>query len=260
MDTAQHAQQVAEQIQQRLIDEVRPDIVVASGSAGLILSGTVRSASERERAAKLVTSLAEGIPVENNLEVEHWIAEELGDLDGTNGAALDAELSPARDPDELDARDDISLESLGLDGSLTDLPLEEDATSVVNPSVYDDIDATEEDPSYMAPTDPVTSDDADGNLTVNNGFAPTALMGQETDPSVEDRAPGDEALTDRINAELHEDAATTDLEIDVTVQQGVARLRGTVPDLVDAENAEAVAADVPGVQEVRENLDVQSMQ
>ena len=41
--------------------------------------------------------------------------------------------------------------------------------------------------------------------------------------------------------------------------RGIARLRGLVQDLDDAENAEEVAARVPGVIEVREELDVESM-
>ena len=56
--------------------------------------------------------------------------------------------------------------------------------------------------------------------------------------------------------ELLEDAATTDLRVEVEVRDGVVRLRGTVQDVVDAENAEEVAARVPGVDEVLEELRV----
>jgi osmotically-inducible protein OsmY len=42
----------------------------------------------------------------------------------------------------------------------------------------------------------------------------------------------------------------------VTVTNGVARLRGEVPDLEDAENAEAVARSVPGLVDVDESLKV----
>ena len=58
--------------------------------------------------------------------------------------------------------------------------------------------------------------------------------------------------------ELRRDAATTALEVQVAVRNGSVRLRGRVPDLVDAENVEAVAARVPGVVEVIEELDLQS--
>ncbi len=70
---------------------------------------------------------------------------------------------------------------------------------------------------------------------------------------------GDEAIADAIRRELREDAATTALAVDVAVYRGVARLRGTVQDIADAENAEEVAARVPGVLEVREELDVADM-
>jgi osmotically-inducible protein OsmY len=41
-------------------------------------------------------------------------------------------------------------------------------------------------------------------------------------------------------------------------RNGSVRLRGRVADMDDAENAEAVAARVPGVVEVVEELEVQS--
>ncbi len=70
-----------------------------------------------------------------------------------------------------------------------------------------------------------------------------------------DNQPGDEALADAIRRELSEDALTADLPIDVEVSDGVAYLRGTVPDLTDAENVEEVAGRVPGVYEVVDELD-----
>ena len=71
-----------------------------------------------------------------------------------------------------------------------------------------------------------------------------------------DRRPVDEALADAIRRELAEDSATTDLNIVVAVRNGVAHLRGQVADLDDADNAEAVAARVPGVRDVVEELEV----
>ncbi|HLY31555.1 MAG TPA: BON domain-containing protein [Ktedonobacterales bacterium] len=43
---------------------------------------------------------------------------------------------------------------------------------------------------------------------------------------------------------------TTNLAIEVTVENGVAHLHATVPTLLHAENAEVVAARKPGVREV----------
>jgi osmotically-inducible protein OsmY len=89
---------------------------------------------------------------------------------------------------------------------------------------------------------------------VLNGFDSGEDLSVE--PSSMDGRPGDEALADAVRRELAEDAATTDLEIVVAVRQGVAHLRGRVSDLDDADNAEAVAARVPGIREVVEELEV----
>ena len=59
--------------------------------------------------------------------------------------------------------------------------------------------------------------------------------------------------------ELAEDSATADLSIFVAVRNGVAHLRGQVADLDDADNAEEVAARVPGIREVVEELDVSNV-
>ena len=40
------------------------------------------------------------------------------------------------------------------------------------------------------------------------------------------------------------------------VEQGIVRLRGTVPGMEDVDNAEAVAGRVPHVVDVAEELDV----
>jgi len=62
-----------------------------------------------------------------------------------------------------------------------------------------------------------------------------------------------------VRRRLAEDAATTDLTIVVAVRNGVAHLRGQVTDLDDADNAENVAASVPGIREVVEELEVASI-
>jgi osmotically-inducible protein OsmY len=67
---------------------------------------------------------------------------------------------------------------------------------------------------------------------------------------------GDEAIADDVRRELREDALTTDLEIRVLVRSGVAYLYGSVATLDDVEAAEEVASRVPGVIEVREELEV----
>jgi osmotically-inducible protein OsmY len=100
----------------------------------------------------------------------------------------------------------------------------------------------------------VLTTDAHGRVQVLGGFGATSMDSVEVEPSASDAHPGDEALADTVRRELREDALTTDLVVDVAVVRGVACLRGTVPGLDDAENAEAVAARVPGVREVVEGL------
>src|SRR5690606_37807832 len=70
--------------------------------------------------------------------------------------------------------------------------------------------------------------------------------------------PADSALEEAVIIELREDSATAHLDIRVTSIDGVIYLRGIVDDIEDAENAEAVAARVPGVVEVRDELEVRA--
>ena len=114
----------------------------------------------------------------------------------------------------------------------------------------------EEDSTYFAETDPVITKDSTGNVEVLNGFAATSLSDVQVAPSAEGPEPGDEALAAAVRRQLLEDALTTALEIDVSVEDGVVYLRGQVPDLEDAQNAEGVASQVPGVREVSEELDL----
>jgi osmotically-inducible protein OsmY len=64
----------------------------------------------------------------------------------------------------------------------------------------------------------------------------------------------DEGLLEAVRRELREDAATTALNIEVEVWDRVAHLRGVVAGPEDAEAAEEVAARVPGVGEVADDL------
>ena len=109
---------------------------------------------------------------------------------------------------------------------------------------------------YVPPTDPVITSDARGNIEVLGGFSETSDDQVAPMPSASDGKLGDEAIEDAVRAALRRDAATTSLEIEVLVRDGVAHLRGRVADLDDADNAEDVASRVPGVREVKEELDV----
>lgn len=109
---------------------------------------------------------------------------------------------------------------------------------------------------YVPPTDPVVAADDQGRLEVLGGFSATATDEAAPLASASDGLLGDEAIEDAVRAALRRDAATTDLQVEVLVRDGVAHLRGRVSDLDDADNAEDVASRVPGVREVMEELEV----
>jgi len=94
---------------------------------------------------------------------------------------------------------------------------------------------------------------------VIGGFQTTSTDTTEVARSALDGQPGDRALAEAVRRELLEDASTTDLPVRVAVRGGVARLRGRVSGVEDAEDAEAVAARVPGLGEVVEELEVERL-
>ncbi len=66
----------------------------------------------------------------------------------------------------------------------------------------------------------------------------------------------DTNIEDNVRRALRLHSATSDLDIQVQVVDGVATLRGRVPTLGDALRAEDIASEVEGVEEVREQLTV----
>lgn len=241
---------VVHRIQDELAGMDGGEIVVGAAGGAIVLSGTVETQDQRERALKAAAKMAQGMQVIDSLEVQRDVAEGIEDTAGVNADELRTG-EPAMSPP-------VILES-DLDAGTNQVPLETDESDVVDPSVYDDLAPVEPDPAYFPPTDPVIGTGQEGETTVLNGWSPTSTSSQEVSASAEDNQPGDEALADAISRELREDAATTALRVEVQVDQGVAHLRGRVPDLVDAENAESVASRVPGVRNVVEELDVESM-
>jgi osmotically-inducible protein OsmY len=200
----------------------------------IILTGVVDTAEAREAAGEIVATAVPDRRVDNQLEVETVLPTDVDDFVGDEptaelestaaGAELDADFT-----DQVELRDPV--EAPGASSSEAEDP------------------ASGGDQVYSPPTDPVMTTDQHGRAQVLGGFG------------TEDRAPSewmtdDEALADAVRERLREDAATADLPIVVAVRQQVVHLRGRVPGPEDAENAESVAASVPGVREVREELDV----
>ncbi|HLG68941.1 MAG TPA: BON domain-containing protein [Chloroflexota bacterium] len=103
--------------------------------------------------------------------------------------------------------------------------------------------------TYFPPTDPVVIGEV-----IACGVSPTSMHAFDLEVSELDGCPGDEALADAVRQELRTDAATSELDIDVTVEDQVAYLRGRVRDIEDVENAEEVAGRLPQLAEVVEQL------
>jgi len=153
----------------------------------------------------------------------------------------DTPLRPVDDVVDRDAGDAV----LDDDADFTDQPLTTDAAEVVE----DD----EGGRAYFPPTDPVLRPTA-GQPEILGGFAPTADA-PTPDRSADGRV-GDEALADAVRDALALDASTADLQLNVEVRDAVVHLRGAVVSIDDGENAEAVAAAVPGVVEAVDETEV----
>jgi hypothetical protein len=126
-----------------------------------------------------------------------------------------------------------------------------------SPGTTDMIESIEEGEPYFPPTDPPLRVEGRENADILGGFAATSL--EEPDES-EDHPlrllTNDEEIAERVRYALAADAYTTDLNIEVEVEDGVVSLHGKVRSLDDIEQAEQVAGSVPGVEEVQEDLEI----
>ena len=121
------------------------------------------------------------------------------------------------------------------------------------PVETDPTEAVEEGEPYFPPTDPVVRVDAQGETQIAGGFGTGEAL--ERHPTTATRnVPSDEALEDLVHRALRLDAGTAQLHLKVGVVQGVVRLQGLIEDESDAENALAVAGDIPGVVDVIDEL------
>lgn len=231
------AQRLAQQLA-----EAGLQVTVERSDGTLILSGIVSSEESRQAAEDIVAQAAPGARIDNQLDIESVLPTDIDDFAGDDPTA-----------EMADSADEIRDE---LEPDFTDQPGMSDPISAAGAESSNPDDPAAEGEVYTPPIDPVVSTDAHGAARVLGGFAVDSFDDMPVDRSASDRLPGDEALADAIRRELAEDSATTELSIYVAVRNGVAHLRGQVPDLDDADNAEAVAARVPGVRDVVEELEV----
>jgi osmotically-inducible protein OsmY len=228
------AERIARAVEARLGFPITVSLEGDGRRAALVLSGAVESEAARRATEDIAARLAPGRRIENDLDVEPGVPD-LSRWDEVVAAVAAAGAVEG----EFDLEPDFA------DGG---------GTNGVEAGGGEADEAADD--AYFPPTDPVVTTDAHGHLQVLGGFGATSMDSVEVEPSAGDARPGDEALADAIRRELREDALTTDLAVDVAVRRGVAFLRGTVPGVDDAENAEEVAARVPGVCEVVEALSV----
>lgn len=220
-------------------------------SDGIVhLDGLVESAEQRDAATDLAIGFLGIDNVQNDLEVEEF---------GTPGVG-------ARSDEATYA--EVSYEMLEGDWAKRPGPLDELAEPDFNETIpiaggdmtRDPLIAMEEGIPYVPPTDPVVRPSRDAQLiAIVGGFG---MASDDAYPDITattalgEAPPGDDDLSERVIEALLADAATTDLEIDVAVRNGIVYLRGAVRTTDDAALAEEVADRVPGVREVVEELTV----
>jgi osmotically-inducible protein OsmY len=206
----------------------------------ITLSGEVTSPEEREAALDVALAFAEplGLQVEDGLDLLPTFPDSAFVTGGSAAHGAFGYLEADRDHDR---RLDAGLEN------------EPDFTGDIGTTEYEE--SAEEAVPFFAPTDPVVRPSADPeSIEVVGGFQATSMDAEPGETGV--RARSDEDIAEEVLRELREDALTIDLTVEVETRRGVVVLRGTVPTLEDAENAEAVANRIRGVKEVREELDV----
>ena len=219
-------------------------VAVEVDDGTLTLSGEVASPEEREAALDLALAFAEplGLLVEDGLDLLPTFPDSAFVTGGSAAHGAFGYLEPDRDHD------------LHLDVGLEDEPDFAGDVGTTDPD-----EAAEEAAPYFAPTDPVVRPTTDpGGLAVVGGFEATSMDTEAREAGYDVRPDVD--IVEDVRRELREDALTTDLAIEVEARRGAVVLRGTVPTLDDAENAEAVASRVGGVKEVREDLEVVVLQ
>ncbi len=218
---------------QRHLAEAGLQVTVAEWDGALRLSGVVNSDETRRAVEDLAAGIAPDAYIQNDLAVDATLP---------TPPRMPRALEPVAEPTGSPRIETLAAE---VEADFSTLPPE-----------LNDAEIMERGDAVFAPVDPVVAIGAHGQAEVLGGFSSDALAEVAVDASAEDALPGDEALAEAIGRELREDAATTNLPIDVFVRRGVAHLRGWVPDVEDADNAEAVALRVPGVRDVVDELEL----
>ncbi|MGE3858152.1 MAG: BON domain-containing protein [Dehalococcoidia bacterium] len=240
-------------LSERLADELEDAglyVAVEDTGEAIVLTGLVDSTEERQAARDIVTREVAGarevddggVQVSGALP-EGTVAGELSESEvhGFRGATPGLEDSEALDAGDFTDQRTFGAPASAQAASLSGAPSD-------NPDLAETGDVV-----YVPPIDPVT--DTRG---VVGGFQSSSMESVEVERS-SDGTLGDESIRAAILQELREDSATNGLDIQVAVLRGVVTLSGHVADIEDAESAEEVAARVPGVVDVIEELEVEHL-
>lgn len=234
-----------------LFDEARlpVDVDVVDGVVHLV--GRVDSPRLHQAAIDLVEGLPGLSGIDDQIDYEV--------------IAPDMATEPLDDDEQFGYADEEAL-----DDDISDT----DPTFMEEVSTRDFQEVIEEGGVWFPPTDPVVEPSTGPQeLGVVGGFQPTSMEEDtdvEEDEAFEQGVPlgdgdrvmvrDDDEIRDDVMRELHEDAETIDLRLDVQVINGIVYLRGRVPTVEDAESAEAVASRVPGIVEVRDLTEVEDLE
>lgn len=214
--------------------------VSAMGTGTIHLDGAVRTETDRTRAEQLTREVPGVSEVVNQINVDPLVGS--------------MPIEPTVLSPELAAEIELTHENFARG---TEIDWNDDDVGTV-----DTAEATGEAIPYFAPTDPVIRGaprNAEG-FEVVGGFSGTAMESPiNLEQLPREVLGGDDEVARLVRLALEEDAGTADLPVHVFVRDGIVHLRGTVPSLADADLAEEVASRVPGVAEVREELDVAGM-
>jgi hypothetical protein len=214
----------------------------------VVLTGMVSTERERDAVLEVTAELAPEADIIDELVVSGVLPDELagldlseGDIGGFTGSTPGTSDAEALEPGDFSDQDILTNPMGGSGPSGTQDEL--------------DADIAEGEESVMPPIDPPR--DREGEFL--GGFQTSAMDDKELVRSEIVPGPADEGLAEAVRQELLQDAATTALQIDVQVTDGIVTLRGIVDDLLDADNAADVASRVPGVLEVHDELEVRSL-
>lgn len=236
-----------EQRIQQLLDEARIPITVVVDDGVARLIGAVPSERLRQAAIDLASADRQIKRVDDEMNEEV--------------VSPDMASEPPDDDDEFSYVDELTTSDAVSDEEddfqADDEPRED--------STLDYEEIVEDRETYFPPTDPVVEPERNSaDIEIVGGFQSEAT--DDTDEDEEEAyaesvplATGDrllvrddEDIRDEVIRELREDALTTDFQLNVDVFRGVVFLSGRLQTLDDAENAQAVAARVPGVIDVED--------